>query len=207
MVLRDIEKKKIKQLKFFKKNSVSMRLAADAWDNDWKTLVAIMMSAQSRDEVTIVIAEKLFKKFNTLSKLANADYASVLKILQSLNYNKTKSKHIISCANILVNEYNMVVPHDFELLTALPGVGRKTANVFLAEFGGETIGVDTHVEYISTKMGWTKNIAQKRIENDLKKAFPKKYWGSLNNILVGFGKSHTNKKEKDALILEAKKIK
>jgi endonuclease III len=184
-----------------------MRLAADGWGEEWKTLIAIMMSAQSRDELTIVIAQNLFEKYSTLKKLSVAKQSDVLLVFKSLNYNKTKAKHVVACAKRLINDFGGVVPHDFEILISLPGVGRKTANVFLAQFGEQTIGVDTHVAYISTKMNWTKNINQERIENDLKKLFPKKYWGQLNNILVNFGKSYNSVKEKNKLILEAKQIK
>ncbi len=200
-------KKRLKQLNFFKKKSKFMRLAADGWESDWKTLIAIMMSAQSRDELTIVIAQNLFDKYPTLKELSVAKKSDVLRVFKSLNYNKTKAKHVVACAKLLVSDYGGVVPCDFEILTSLPGVGRKTANVFLAQFGEQTIGVDTHVAYISTKMNWTKNTSQERIENDLKKLFPTKYWGQLNNILVNFGKSYTSVKEKNKLILEAKQIK
>ncbi|MFA5763280.1 MAG: endonuclease III [archaeon] len=200
-------KRRLKQLKFFKQKSKVMRLAAQGWKEEWQTLVAIMMSAQSRDELTIVIAQNLFKKYPTLKELFVAKQKDVLLVFKSLNYNKTKAKHVVACAKRLINDFGGVVPYDFEVLISLPGVGRKTANVFLAELGEQTIGVDTHVAYISTKMGWTKNTSQERIENDLKNLFPKKYWGSLNYILVNFGKSYTNVKEKNKLILEAKQIK
>jgi endonuclease III len=199
-------KKRLKQLKFFRKNTKEMRLAAEEWDEEWKTLIAIMMSAQSRDEVTIKIATELFQKFSSLKKLSKANYLEVLKILKSLNYNKTKSKHIINCSKKIIEEYCGRVPHEFEALVSLPGVGRKTANVFLSELGQPTIGVDTHITYISRKMGWTKAKTQKKIEDDLKKLFPKKYWGSLNATIVSFGRSNRSKKKKDVLINEAKKI-
>jgi endonuclease III len=200
-------KKRLKQLDFFKENTESMRLAAEEWDEEWKTLIAIIMSAQSRDEVTIKIAQELFEKFPTLKKLSKAQYQEIFKTLKSLNYNKTKTKRIIGCAKKLLEKYDGKVPHDFDLLISLPGVGRKTANVFLSEFGEPTIGVDTHITYISTKMGWTNGKTQKKIEEDLKKKFPKKYWGSLNPIIVSFGRSHKSKKKKDALLAEAKKLK
>lgn len=199
--------KNIKQLKKMQALSVNMRLAAQGWDKDYKTLIATMMSAQSRDETTIVIANNLFKKLPTLKSIANAKEEKILKIIKSLNYNKTKAKNINKCAKILFNDYGGKVPRYFEELVKLPGVGRKTANVFLSETGGVGIGVDTHVNYISHKLGWTTSKTQKDIENDLKKAFPKKYHSKLNEILVKFGKTYTSKKQKNKLLKEIKQIK
>ena len=87
------------------------------------------------------------------------------------------------------------------------GVGRKTANVFLSEMGEDGIGVDTHVVYISQKLGWTKNKNPVKIEGDLKKLFSKKNWGVVNSRLVRFGKTHTSRKKKDLILEQIKKIK
>lgn len=190
----------IKQLKTLQKHGSPMRLAAQNWNADWKTLIAIMMSAQTRDEVTIIIATQLFEKYPTLEKLADAKYADVLSVLKSLNYNQTKSKHLIACAKMLTKKYHGKVPLDLKELVSLPGVGNKTANVFLSEMGGDALGVDTHVAYIAQKMGWTNNKNPDKIEKDLKKLFPKKKWSQVNDTLVRFGKTHRSKKKKDALL-------
>lgn len=199
--------KHIKQLKEMKKLSSNMRLAAEEWGKDWKTLIAIMMSAQSRDEVTIVIAENLFKKYPSITSLSKASEKEIFKQIKSINYNKTKSKNISKMAKMLVSEYKGRVPHDFEKLVNLPGVGRKTANVFLAEFGEDRIGVDTHVDYISHKLGWTNAKTQEKVEEDIKKLFPKSYHTKINEVLVKFGKTYTSKREKDELLDKIKKIK
>ncbi|MDD4251174.1 MAG: endonuclease III [Candidatus ainarchaeum sp.] len=198
--------KELLQLNELKKYSVKMRLAGENWDAEWKILVTIIMSAQSRDEITIKIAKNLFEKYDSLEKLSKAKYKSVLNIFKSLNYNKTKTKHIIACSKIIFEEYNSIPPHDFDKLISLPGVGRKTANVFLSEVGKSAIGVDTHVFYISRKLGWTKNKDIKKIETDLKNIFPKKKWSSINQILVRFGKTNTSKKKKDLLLEKIRKI-
>jgi endonuclease-3 len=198
--------KAIKQLALLKSKSSRMRLAAEDWDKDWKTLIATSMSAQSRDEVTIKIATELFDRFPTLEKLASAKYLDVLGVLKSLNYNKTKAKNIIACAKMLVNDFGGVVPLDFEKLIQLPGVGRKTANVFLSEYGFDAIGVDAHAAYISKKLNWTKNKVPEKIEFDLKELFPKKDWKRINPILVRFGKTYTSRKEKDKVLSEIEKI-
>ena len=197
----------LKQLEALQKQSSTMRLAAQEWDSDWKILISTIMSAQSRDETTIVIANSLFQKFPALQLLSKAKFNSVLRILKSLNYNRTKSKNIIACAKMIMEKYGGNVPHDFNKLVELPGVGRKTANVFLSEVGHDAIGIDTHAAYISQKLGWTKNKNPQKIEEDLKALFPQKYWSGLNQILVRFGKTHTSKKKKDAILENIKLVK
>src|SRR3989344_8216919 len=158
----------LKQLKELEKRSSKMRLAAESWNKDWQTLISTIMSARTRDEKTILVASELFKKY-TLKKLANAKLKDVKKIIRPVNFYKTKSKNIVNCAKILVDKYNGKVPKDFDELIKLPGVGRKTANVFLAEYGNDNIGVDTHLSYISQQLGWTKNKNQHKIEKDLQR--------------------------------------
>jgi endonuclease-3 len=200
----------IRQLKEFEKlgkNPEELRLAAESWKNDFQILVSIILSARTRDETTTVVAEKIFAKYPTAEKLASVNISEIMNILKPVNFYKNKSKSILACAKTLVSEYKGNVPHDFDKLIELPGVGRKTANVFLAEQGQDSIGIDTHVSYLSNKMGWTKSTNQKQVEEDLKKIFPQEYWGRLNDTLVRFGKTHTSRKKKDLLVSQIKKIK
>ena len=200
----------IRQLKEFEKlgkNSEEMRLAAESWKNDFQILVSIILSARTRDETTIVVAEGLFQEYPTAEKLSKASLTEIEEKIRKVNFYKNKSKSILACAKKLVSEYDDSVPHDLEKLIELPGVGRKTANVFLAEQGQDSIGVDTHVSYLSNKMGWTKSTNQKQVEEDLKSIFPQKYWGQVNDTLVRFGKTYTSRRKKDALVEQIKKIK
>ena len=194
------------QLNALRKYSAGMRLAAEEWDEPWKTLIATALSAQSRDEVTLIIASELFKKYPSVERLARAKYSDVLGVLKSLNYNRTKAKHIIACAKELVEKYDGKVPHDFNALVELPGVGRKTANVFLSEMGYSAIGVDTHLAYCAQRLGWTMNKNPKKIELDLQKLFPKRMWGKLNRALVRFGKTYTSRRVKNEVLDKIKKL-
>ena len=118
--------------------------------------------------------------------LARAREASVFKIIRSVNYNKTKTRNIIGTARMLKGKG---VPDSVEELIKLPGVGRKVANVYLAEARkADAIGVDTHVGRISQKMGWSRNKNPHKIEKDLETLFPRKHWRSINYILVNFGR-------------------
>ena len=201
------EKKALKQLEFMKKNSSKMRLAAEKWKNPWEILISTILSARTRDEKTIPVAKKLFEKYSTVKKLANANLGKVEKIIKPVNFYRNKSKNIINCSKEIVKEHKGKVPNKIRDLIKLSGVGRKTANVFLSETGKPAIGVDTHVSYISQKLNWTKNKNPEKIEKDLKKLFSKKYWDKLNSTLVRFGKTHTSRKEKDKLLEKIKKLK
>ncbi|MDO8508770.1 MAG: endonuclease III [Nanoarchaeota archaeon] len=198
--------KALRQLMELKKlgSLKEIRLAAEEWDKPWKILISTIMSARTRDEVTIPTATNLFREYNSLGKLAKAEIGDIQKIIKPVNFYKNKSKSIINCAKVLVRNYNGEVPLDFEELVKLPGVGRKTANVFLSELGGDNIGIDTHVSYISQKLGWTKHKDQKKIEGDLENLFLRKYWNMVNPTLVRFGKSYTSRKRKNELLDEIK---
>ena len=195
----------LRQLSELKRLGGNMRLAAESWGAEWKCLIATIMSAQSRDETTISIAERLFEKYSSLDKLANAKYEDVLHVFRGLNYNKTKVKNVIACAKELIERYNGKIPHDLDKLIELSGVGRKTANVFLSEYGKDGLAVDTHVFQIARKLDWSKSNNAHKVEIDLKKLFPLKYWSEVNPILVRFGKKYTSRKEKDILLEEIKK--
>jgi endonuclease III len=189
----------LKQLRKLKKLNKKPRLAAEGWDKKWKTLLATLLSARTRDEKTIYVCEKLFKKYPSVKEIANAKNSEIIKIIKPINFYKTKTNNLINCCKNLDKNYNGEPPINFEELIKLPGVGRKTANVFLAENKKQAIGVDTHVARISKKVGWTKNICPKKIEEDLKSLFPKKRWRDINYILVGFGRSYTRKQEDEIL--------
>ncbi len=186
--------KALKQLKELKKYSKPLKLAAE-WNEPWQILISTLLSARTRDEKTIAVSEILYKKYPKINNLARAKLNSVMDIIKPVNYYKTKSKHIIECAKILVKKYNGNPPGTFDELVKLPGVGRKTANVFLSEIGHSAIAVDTHVAKLSQKLGWTKNKKPEKIEEDLKKLFPKDKWSGVNETLVRFGRSIRGKKQ------------
>jgi endonuclease III len=194
----------LKELSLLDKDAKNMRLAAENWKNDWQTLISIILSARTRDEKTIEVAKKLFNKYKDAKELSNANIEDVKEIIRPVNYYNNKSRNVIKCSEMIVTEYHNNVPHKEEELLKLSGVGRKTANVFLSEIGKEGLGVDTHVSYISQKLGWTTNSNPHKIEQDLKKLFPKNYWKKVNPVLVRFGKTHTSKKHKDNLLKQIK---
>ena len=176
------------------------RLSAEGWNYDWQVLVATIMSAQSRDEVTILAAEKLFEKYTSLESLANAEMFEVLKIFSGLNYNKTKAKNVIQTAKMLVCDFDGIVPSNIEDLVLLPGVGRKTANLVLTTiYGMDGICVDTHVHRISNVFGFVKTKNPTQTERALLKFVPRKYWAKINRIFVLWGKDCSGRDKKKLL--------
>jgi len=197
-------KKAIKELKEISKLAPKdMRLAAD-WGKPWQVLISTILSAQNRDEKTIEICGVLFKKYNTPEKLGDASLRDIEKVIHSINYYKTKAKHIKETAKIISKNG---IPRTVEGLLELPGVGRKTANVYLAVAHKEpVIGVDTHVARLSRKLGWTNNNVREKIEKDLERLFPKAYRRQINYVLVRFGRKFgKSKKKEDFLLKEIKK--
>lgn len=197
----------IKQLHLLQKDVKNMRLAAESWRTPFQTLISTIMSARTRDEVTIVVADKLFRKYPSPNKLATAKLKDVKEIIRPVNFYKNKSKNIIECSKNIVRLHGGKIPSNIDELVKLPGVGRKTANVFISEYGNPGVAVDTHVHYISNYLGWSKNKNPHKVEEDLKKLFPKKTWSLVNPTLVRFGKTHTSRKQKDKLLDEIKRIK
>jgi endonuclease-3 len=172
-----------------KYGKLEKRLSAEGWKYDWQTLISTIMSAQSRDETTIPIAEKLFRKYNTLDKLANAKYVDVLKTFKSLNYNKTKAKHVIEAAKFILKEFRGKLPEEIEDLIKIPGVGRKTANIVRVEVHGRhAIPVDTHVHRLANVLELVKTKTPEQTEFALMDIVPKKYWIEVNRIFVLWGK-------------------
>lgn len=176
------------------------RLAADGWPEAWQTVIVTIMSAQSRDETTIPIAEGLFKKFPTLEALANASYQDILKALRSLNYNKTKARHVSETAKKLHREHKGIVPDSIDVLLTLPGVGRKTANLVVSEvYGKDGICVDTHVHRLSNVLGLVKTKTPHETELALQKIAPREHWGKINRLFVLWGKKVPGRDKKRLL--------
>ncbi len=192
-------------LKIFKKaerkyGKVEKRLAGEGWKHGWQTLIATIMSAQSRDETTIPIVENLFKNYPSLQKLSQAHYEDVLLILKSMNYNRTKAKHVIAAAGFLVEKHRGEIPESIEQLVEIPGVGRKTANLVLSEVHGkDSITIDTHCHRILNVLGIVRTKNPYETEKAMMKIAPKEYWSKINRILVLWGKEIRGRDRKKIL--------
>lgn len=156
----------------------------------FQLLVSIVLSAQTTDENVNKATKGLFKEYPNAKSLASAKLKSIEKLVFSTGFYKVKSKNIHALSKILVNEYNSRIPKTIEELVKLPGVGRKTASVFLAEtFDQPTIAVDTHVLRVSYRLGLsTKRHDPIQTEKELKLLFPKDFWRYLSMSFVQFGR-------------------
>lgn len=171
---------------YYKNNK--KRLAGEGWKHNWQTLLVTICSAQTRDEITIPVCEKLFKKFDTIEKFAAADPELIRMYIRPLNYYQNKARNTVKTANILLEKYDGEVPDTLEKLIELPGVGRKTANLIIGEiFNKDGICVDTHVHRISNVFDLVKTKTPEQTEMELMKIAPKKYWNKINRVFVLWG--------------------
>jgi endonuclease-3 len=156
----------------------------------FELIVATVLSAQSTDVAVNQITPTLFARWPTPERLAAAPTAEVERVLSRLGMFRQKSKNIVGLAQRLVREHAGQVPRTMEELVRLPGVGRKTANVVLGvAFGApEGVVVDTHVQRISQRLGWTKHDDPIKIERDLMTIFSREEWDHLAHVLIFHGR-------------------
>jgi endonuclease-3 len=156
----------------------------------FELIVATVLSAQSTDVAVNRITPDLFKRWPDAAALAKAPPPAVEKALASIGMFRQKAKNIIGLSKKLVEDHGGKVPRKLDELVELPGVGRKTANVVLGvAFGApEGVVVDTHVQRISQRLGWTKNTKPEDIERDLMKLFPREQWDILSHTLIFHGR-------------------
>ena len=159
-------------------------------ETPWQLLIAVIMSAQGTDARVNIVTADLFRKYDTLEKFANADLKELEQDIHSTGFYHMKAKNIIACCRDLVDKHGGEVPRTIEELTALAGVGRKTANVIRGNIYNEpSIVVDTHVKRISRKLGLTKSEDPVKIEQDLMKALPRDHWILWNIHIITLGRS------------------
>ncbi len=162
------------------------------YSKDYELLMAVVLSAQSTDKRVNLVTPIIFEKYPSLDKLKNASNEDLEDIIRPVGSFRKKSGYIKEIAKRLDEEYDGVVPRDRTILESFPGVGRKTANVFLSEFYREpAIAVDTHVERVSKRLGLaSKNDDVRKVENKLMKKFSKDTWARRHLQLVLFGRYH-----------------
>jgi len=169
------------------------------WSTAFQFLICIVLSAQTTDKQVNKITENLFKQYSTANMLANAKYEDVEHTVQGINYFKTKAKHIIELAKMVDERYNGEPPKTLVELQTLPGVGYKTANVFLNDLyhSNQGIAVDTHVSRVAKSYGLTKETDPTKIAHDLEKLYPKDDWYKVNSLFVLYGRYILKAKKPD----------
>jgi endonuclease III len=158
--------------------------------NPFQLIVATVLSAQATDVIVNKVTPELFAKYPDARALAGADPAVVEKIIGRLGMFRQKTKNIIGLAKKLVADHGGEVPRSLAELVLLPGVGRTTANVVLgvAFQAPEGVVVDTHVQRITQRLGWTRQTMPETIEQDLMKLFPRRDWDILSHVLIFHGR-------------------
>lgn len=156
----------------------------------FELIVATVLSAQSTDVMVNQVTPELFRRWPTPEKLAQANAAEVEKAIGRLGFFRQKTKSIVGLSQRLVEEHGGQVPKTLAELVKLPGVGRKTANVVLGVAFGtpEGVVVDTHVQRISQRLGWTRNTEPPEIEQDLMRTFPREDWDAIGHVLIFHGR-------------------
>ena len=159
--------------------------------NDFECLVAILLSAQTTDASVNKVTPFLFSHFKTPEELSKASIEEVEKDLHSLGMYRTKAKNLLLLSKILLEKYQGQVPKNKEELISLPGVGNKTAGVFLLERAGISyLPVDTHITRVAIRLGYaSKNENPMQIEAKLEKSFPRSEWIFLHHALIAFGRT------------------
>ena len=166
------------------------------YSKDYELLLAVMLSAQTTDKRVNMVTSILFNKYDTLNKLASADINDIIEIIRPIGTFNKKAQNIIKISNDLLVNQNGIVPNDRKYLESLPGVGRKTTNVVLANlYNVPCIAVDTHVARVSKRLGLAKPSDDVlAIERKLNKKFPKESLARLHHQLVLFGRYYCKSK-------------
>jgi len=160
-------------------------------DNDpFRVLVATMISLRTKDAVTRAASDKLLAVAPTPATLARLPQSRIARLIYPAGFYRTKARSLRTAARILVAEHGGRVPRTMDELLALPGVGRKTANLVLnLGYGLPGICVDTHVHRISNRTGWVRTRTPAETETALMEILPRRYWIGINELLVRFGQS------------------
>ncbi|HME52785.1 MAG TPA: endonuclease III [Candidatus Lokiarchaeia archaeon] len=166
-----------------------VELASEIDDDPFRTLIRTILSARSKDEQTIKVSNELFKKYDTVEKLANAPVDDVEYIIKPIGFYKNKTKNIIESARIVLNDHGGKVPDTFDALMELPGVGMKVANcVLVYAYGIPAIPVDTHVQRIVNRWGLVETTDPNKTTKLLEAILPRDWWLLVNDLLIRFGK-------------------
>lgn len=189
LVDKDLQNKVKLITQYLDKNFPNVDCELD-FSNNLELIIAVLLSAQCKDEYVNRATKKLFEKYKTIDDYADAKVKDIEKLIKTLGLYKAKSKNIVGMANMLRDVYDYKIPTTREELIKLPGVGRKTANVVLSVgFNIPAIAVDTHVERVAKMFGLAdKNDNPLQVEKKLMELFPMKDWGKIHHQLIHLGR-------------------
>lgn len=156
----------------------------------FQLFVAVLLSAQTTDEQVNRITGPLFAAVSTPQEMAQMEPEELEPYLRSCGLFRNKSRYLVEASRMIVHRFGGILPGNFADLTALPGIGRKSANVILnAAFGKPALAVDTHVFRVSRRLGLATAESPAGVEEQLKKKFPPREWGPLHHRLIAHGRA------------------
>lgn len=157
----------------------------------WELLVSAILATQCTDKRVNMVTPALFERYKTIYDFAEADESELISYIRSTGFFNHKAKNIIGSAKMICEKFGGRVPDEIDVLTTLPGVGRKIANLLLGDcFGKPCIVVDTHAKRLSKRMGLTVNTDPTKIEFDLKKIIPPEKGSDFCHRLVWLGREY-----------------
>ncbi len=164
--------------------------------NEFELVLAVLLSAQTTDKSVNKLTAQLFQKYKTPEDYLEVTLEELEQDLRTIGLYRSKAKNIQALCRLLIEEYQGVVPHIFEELVKLPGVGRKTANVVLSVgFNVPRIAVDTHVERVSKRLGFAKaDDTVLEVEHKLMKLIKEDRWSKSHHLMIFFGRYHCTAK-------------
>lgn len=159
------------------------------WSNKWELMMAIILSAQSTDKNVNKTTPALFAVADTPEKTLKLGIGGITPLVKTVNYFNNKTKAIVNLAKKIVQDYNGKIPNDFDTLIALPGIGRKTASVFLnVAYHAPFIGVDTHVFRLAHRLNICTGKTPQEVQEKLEKIVPEKYKPDFALAMVLLGR-------------------
>lgn len=178
----------VKVLELLEKEYPDARVTLDFKD-PLQLLIATILAAQCTDERVNIVTKDLFQKYRRAADFARADLQTLEEEIRPTGFYHNKAKSILACCQKIVDKFNGQVPQTLEELTALSGVGRKTANIILGNaYGQQAIAVDTHVKRVTYRLGWAKSDDPNKIEFELMEVMPRGRWTMACHQLVFHGR-------------------
>ena len=161
------------------------------YDEAWKLLVSVRLAAQCTDARVNVVTRELFARYPTVRDLAEADPADIEAVVHPCGLGNSKARDISACMRTLLTEYDGAVPRDFDALLALPGVGRKSANLIMGDvFGEPAIVTDTHCIRLSNRIGLVHGVKEPaKVERELRPLIPPEESNDFCHRLVDHGRA------------------
>ena len=184
------KKQAVEIFELLKKQYPDAKCSLD-FNTPFEMMVAVMLSAQCTDERVNKVTAEFFPKYNTPKAFADMPLEDIENLIHSCGFYKNKAKNLKLASQKILSEFNGEVPQTMEELMSIPGVGRKSANVIMLEAfnNPQGIAVDTHAKRISNRIGFSSAKEPQKIEQDLLKLFPKKYYYDANHILIWHGRN------------------